>query len=258
MSKPKILILDIETSPVLAKVWSLWKQNVSLSQIEDDWFMMSYSAKWLGNPAVIYQDCRDDIGNDKALLEGLHDLLDESDIVVAHNGDKFDIKKINARFMLNGFYPPSPYKTVDTLKVAKKSFAFTSNKLAYLTDKLCTVKKLDHAKYAGFTLWNECLKGNTDAWEEMKIYNEYDVLSLEELYLRLLPWATNHPSVTSFDDEESYRCPKCGGYHVQKRGFSYTNKGKYQRYYCKGCGGWSKATYTENTRNKRQTLLSPM
>lgn len=259
----KILTLDIETSPIMAKVWDLWKQNVSLDQIEDDWYIMSYSAKWLDRDEVMYEDCRDTIGDDYHLLTGLHKLLDEADIVIAHNGDRFDIPKINARFILNGFMPPAPYKTIDTVKVAKRTFKFTSNKLAYLTDKLTKDKKLDHAKFGGWKLWNECMKGNEEAWEEMKAYNEMDVISLEELYLVLRPWMPNHPSVTAFADrqvlteEDPVFCPKCGSHHVNKRGFYFTNKGKYQRFQCVTCGGWSSMTHSENSTEQRKNLLAP-
>ena len=252
----KTLIIDIETSPIMGKVWSLWKQNVSLDQIQEDWYIMSYAAKWLGEDDYFYDDCREDIGNDIELLGGIHTLLDQADIVVAHNGVKFDVPKINARFLLQGYNPPAPYKTVDTLKIAKKTFAFTSNKLAYLTANLCEEQKLDHAKYSGWKLWNECMDGNPEAWYEMMEYNVMDVISLEELYLKLRPWSNNHPNVTAHDDSEEMRCPKCGSDDLQKRGFYYTNKGKYQRYSCKCCGGWSSETYTSNTKEKRKSLLA--
>lgn len=252
----KILIIDIETSPIMGKVWSLWKQNVSLDQIEDDWYIMSYSAKWLGEKDVIYNDCRNDIGNDWTLLRELHKLLDEADIVIAHNGDKFDIPKINARFILNGFKPPAPYKTIDTVKVAKKHFNFTSNKLAYLTNKLTEDKKLDHAKYAGFKLWNECMDGNTDAWDEMEEYNRMDVISLEELYIELRPWMTNHPNTHIHKGTDELCCPKCGSEKITRSGYYFTNKGKFQRYYCKDCTGWSSETYMINTKENRKALLA--
>lgn len=252
----KILTLDIETAPVMGKVWSLWKQNVSLDQIEHDWYMMSFAAKWLHEDRVIYHDCRKSIGDDSFMLEELYDLLDEADIVIAHNGDKFDIPKINARLILNDFPPPSPYKTIDTVKVAKRSFMFTSNKLAYLTDKLCVDKKLDHAKFAGWKLWNECMVGNEEAWNEMELYNRMDVISLEELYLKLRPWMPNHVNVTAKLSHEDCSCPKCGSSELIKRGFHYTNKGKYQRYRCNSCEGWSSSTYTENTKGKRESLLT--
>lgn len=257
----KILIIDIETAPIMGKVWSLWKQNVSLNQIENDWYIMSYCAKWHGKDGVQYNDCRDSIslengGDDYALLEELHELLDEADIVVAHNGDRFDIPKINARLILNGFAPPSPYRTIDTVKIAKRSFKFTSNKLEYLTKNLCEDQKLSHGKFPGMELWNECMKGNEEAWDEMEEYNRMDVISLEELYNKLRPWMPNHPNVNVDALGEEVACPKCGGNHLQRRGYAYTNKGKYQRYQCVDCGGWSSSTISSNTTEKRRSLLA--
>jgi uncharacterized protein YprB with RNaseH-like and TPR domain len=109
-------------------------------------------------------------------------------IVVAQNGVRFDVKKINARFVLLGMPPPSPFRVVDTMLEARRHFGFTSNKLEWMTDKLCTThKKKRHAKFPGFELWRECLAGNHEAWDEMREYNIDDVLSLEELYLVMRP-----------------------------------------------------------------------
>lgn len=253
-----VLLLDIETSPLLANVWGLWQQNVGLDQISNDWYIMSFCAKWLGNDEVLYYDVRETPEDDTTVLHYLWQLLEEADIVVAHNGDKFDIKKINTRLILNGFRPPSPYHTIDTLKMAKKTFAFTSNKLAFLTDKLCTNKKLDHGKFAGFKLWKECLLGNEEAWEEMKEYNIMDVISLEELYTKLRAWYPTHVSLSAFMEktEDEVICPKCGGTHVQKRGSYVTKQGvRYQRYQCQTCYGWSKGRFSLS--NKQDRELSP-
>jgi hypothetical protein len=242
----KVLIIDIETAPILASVWKLWDNNVGLNMIKEDWYIMSFASKWMGSDAVLYEDCRENIEDDKLLLTKLHMLLSEADFVVAHNGDKFDIKKINARLILNGFPPPSPYKTIDTLKIAKKHFAFTSNKLEYLTGKLCKDKKLSHGKFPGFDLWSECLKGNIEAWDEMKKYNIMDVVSLEELYIKLRGWHSGHPLVFTPEEPDSHICPKCGGNRVHKRG-NYVSKAgiKYQRYQCQSCFGWSKSRFAD-------------
>ena len=254
----KILIIDIETSPIMGKVWSLWKQNVSLDQIESDWYIMSFAAKWYGEDEVIYRDCRNSIGNDTEMLSDIFLLLEEADIVVAHNAVKFDVPKIKARLILNDFPPPSPFKVIDTLGAVKRTFKFTSNKLAYLTDKLTETKKLDHAKFSGFKLWNECMDGNEEAWEEMRVYNEADVLSLEELYTKLIPWIDNHPNINIYKAVDDMRCPKCGSNHIVKKGHRYTNKGKYQRYHCRTCNGYSSGTYAENTLAERKQLLTSM
>lgn len=250
MTEPKILFIDIETSPTFAAVWSLFKTNVGVDMIEDDFFIMSYSAKWLGDDVPLYADCRSTPEDDMNLLRQIHVLFDEADFVVAHNGDKFDIKKINSRLLMKGFKPPSPYRTIDTLKIAKKHFGFVSNKLQYLTDRLCKNKKQSHGKYPGYTLWSECLKGNMEAWDEMKEYNIMDVISLEELYLVMRPWYSTHPVISMYkeSDEETQLCPKCGSSHVHRRGYTRTNGGIYQRFKCMSCGGWSRSRYSETGR----------
>lgn len=255
----KTLILDIETAPILANVWRTWKENVGLNQIQQDWYILSFSAKWLGAKRVIYHDqsAAKDIEDDTELMRKLWSLLNEADFVVAHNGRKFDLKKINARFILNGFNPPSPYKIIDTLDIAKGNFAFTSNRLAYLTDALCTEKKLAHAKFPGFSLWKECLAGNKEAWAEMKLYNIQDTVSLEELYLKLRAWDANHPSVAAVNDPDVMSCPKCGGHHVIHKGFRFTQTGKYRRYLCTDCGGWSRGREMVNSKEVRKNLLIP-
>lgn len=232
---PKILIVDIETAPLLGNVWTLWNNNVALSQLEKDWHIMSWAAKWYGEEEVFYQDQRNakDVEDDKKILKKIHKLLDEADIVVAHNGKSFDTKKLNARFILNGMEPPSSYRQIDTKLVAKRHFKFTSNKLEYLTDKLCKkYKKLDHGKFPGQKLWTECLKGNLEAWKEMEKYNIYDILSLEELFEIMLPW-DDQINFTIYYEED--KC-SCGSTEFKKNGKYYTNANVYQKYKCKDCG----------------------
>ena len=106
----KVLFIDIETSPMVGAVWSLWKQNLSLDMIQEDWFIMSYCAKWLGDDTIIYEDVSEkgvgNYENDEDMLYNIWTLLDKADFVVAHNGQRFDVKKINARLILNEFDPP--------------------------------------------------------------------------------------------------------------------------------------------------------
>ena len=131
---PKILALDIETAPILAHVWGLWENNVALNQIERDGFVLSYCARFIGESEVYYQDQRNvsPIENDLEIIKGIHKLINEADILLTHNGDKFDIKKLNARFIFHGLDPIAPKQSIDTLKIAKKYFSFTSNKLEYI------------------------------------------------------------------------------------------------------------------------------
>jgi hypothetical protein len=53
---PKVLFIDIETAPILARVWNIWEENIGLNQIEMDWSILAFAAKWLGDPdnQIIY------------------------------------------------------------------------------------------------------------------------------------------------------------------------------------------------------------
>jgi len=255
-NKPKILILDIETAPILGHVWGLWDQNIGLNQIKSDWHVLSWSAKWFGDKKIMYQDQRTSksIEDDKKLLEGIWKLLNEADIIVTQNGKAFDQKKLFARFILNGMKPPSSFKHIDTKQVASRHFAFTSNKLEYLTSKLCTKhKKLKTKKFQGFELWKACLAGNKAAWDEMERYNKADVLSLEELYTKLIPWDSSI-NFALYSDEPVDIC-SCGSKEFKRNGYCYTSVGKYQRHKCIKCGAELRSGQNEFSKEKRQSLL---
>ncbi len=253
----KILIFDIETAPILADVWGLWKNNVGLNQIQRNGFIMSWCAKWLGEDYTYYMDCRDNGEEDeKGVIEGLVDLFNQADAVVAHNGDKFDMRWVRGRCLIHGIEPFAPIKQIDTLKTAKGQFYLHSNRLAYIADVLNCAPKETHLKFPGHSMWTECLKGNQEAWQEMEDYNRQDVLTLEEVYLKLRPWIKNHPNVGLYGDMEEVACPKCGGTHLNKRGFAYTSVGRYQRYQCNDCGGWARGRTTTIEKDQRKQVVS--
>jgi len=255
-NKPKILVYDIETAPIIGYVWSIWEQNISLNQIKSDWHLLSWAAKWYGEPAskTMYMDQRNakNIEDDSSILKGIWKLLDEADIVITQNGKKFDQKKLNARFVLNGMTPPSEYKHIDTRQIASRNFGFTSNKLEYMTEKLNTkYKKGKHKVFPGFELWKECLAGNLKAWNELKKYNIYDVLSLEELYSKLQPWDTtvNFNVYTGHD----MQC-NCGSHNLVKNGYTLLTTGKYTRYKCKDCGSNYRDRRAEKDSSKKTSV----
>jgi DNA polymerase III epsilon subunit-like protein len=247
---PKIVLLDIETSPSVAYVWRFFKENVSPKQVLEHPHIMSFAAKELGKDGIIYHENRK--SDDKKIITELVHLLDETDFVIAHYGDGFDLPMIRGRALVNQITPPSPVKVIDTLRIAKKQFKFPSYSLEYLSKALdLKTKKGSHKKFAGFELWLECLRGNEEAWAEMKEYNIKDILSLEELYYRLRPWDTTHPNLSIYEAGETMLCPKCGSGNVHRRGFAYTNTGKYPRFQCVSCGGWGKGRYTELAKNDK-------
>jgi hypothetical protein len=257
LTKPKVLIFDIETAPILGHVWSLWENNVALNQVVADWHILSWSAKWLDDPPtkIMYDDQSKEknIADDKRLLQGIWNLLNEADVVITQNGKNFDQKKLNARFILNKMKPPGTFKHIDTKILASKHFGFTSNKLEYMTDKLCTkYKKLKHKEFPGHEMWVECLAGNPKAWAEMKKYNKYDVLALEELYHIMIPW-DNTINFNLYHDENTHVC-KCGSTSFHKNGFYYTSAGKFQKHKCKQCGAEHRDKTNLFSKEKRASL----
>ena|ERR1700677_364847 len=246
--KPNILTIDIETSPIIARVWGLWDNNVALNQIVEDWKIISFAAKWLDDPKVVQMDTEKH--TEKVLVKALRALLDTADIVIGQNSKKFDIKKINAKIHEYGLKPPSSFQQIDIMQLAKKNFAFTSNKLEYVTKKFNKkYTKQTHGKFPGQELWNECLAGNKAAWKEMRKYNIYDVLATEERYKGIAPWGTGINFNAYYGDEDAV-C-SCGCKEFQKNGYAYTANGKYQRYYCKDC--WAELRSRQNLNKNKLT-----
>jgi len=230
---PKILVFDIETSFMENYTWGTFKQDIAINQIKNDWNMICWSAKWLFSDEVIHdrltgrESKRKD---DKRITKSLWKLLDEADIVVAHNGDSFDIKKANARFLYHDLGLPSPYRSVDTLKIARKNFRITSNKLDYLCKFLGLETKINTG---GSELWIKCMNGDEEALEQMDVYCQNDVKILESLYLKLRPYDKSHPKIGLYMDNSSL-CHNCGSKNVKEKGFYTTlaHKYKYKRCEC--------------------------
>lgn len=234
---PKVLILDIETAPMLAYVWGRWKQNVGLEQTVAESYVICWSAKWLYSPLMMGDVLTPEeavVADDYRVCASLWEVFNKADIVVAHNGDNADIPWANSRFIIHGFPPPKPYFSVDTLKIARRHFGFSSNKLDALATYFGFPNKVD----VGFKLWRGCLQGDTQSLKDMLAYNKQDVVILEEVYLKLRPWCKGHPNMANLMDSDVVVCPHCGSkeYVMLKEEFYYTSIGKYQLYRCSACG----------------------
>jgi uncharacterized protein YprB with RNaseH-like and TPR domain len=179
----KILLLDIETTPMQVYAWGLWDQNISIDQIIKTTEMMCFGARWLGEKKVIFKSVHHD--GKQAMLEELHKLMNEADLLVGWNSAAFDHKHINREFLEAGMAPPSPVKDLDLMSITKANFLFPSNKLDYVAQKLGVGAKVKHS---GFSLWIRCMEGDDKAWAEMKKYQIQDVNLLVDLYDILSPW----------------------------------------------------------------------
>lgn len=256
--RPIITTLDIETAPIKANVWGTFKQFVGLNMIDQDWSVLSVAWKQLGFKKVHYADVSGMVqyNDDVALMHVIWTILDESDIIVAQNGKKFDIRKINARLLELGFPPPRPYKVIDTMLSARAIAAFTSNKLEWLAKVLTPIRKDKHRAFDGYELWEQCMLGNPKAWRAMRRYNIQDIPTCEAVYLQLRPWIIGHPNVAMYYDDEKTRCPRCGSTHlIVQPSPVYTQSGQYEQYRCGDCGGFARGRYTTNSKAKRKAML---
>lgn len=234
----KVLVLDIETAPIMAYTWGIWNQNIQPSNIHSDWFCLTWAAKWLFEDKVYSAKLtsKEAINQDDSrIIKGIWKLLNEADIVIAHNGQKFDLPKLNSRFIVNQLHPPLPYQQIDTLLHIRRQFGFTSNKLDYVNQLLNLPRKKEND---GMPLWINCYKGDTKALSDMLEYNIEDVRILEETYLRIRAWIKPHPNMGLFIlDETQSRCPSCGSHELQMQGKEYkTTANSYEQFRCCNCG----------------------
>lgn len=239
-SAVRTLLLDIESSPNIAYVWGKYEQNV-LGDFLQERQIISFAWKWLGdkNTQVMalpsfknYKPGPFYIDNSELVL-ALHKLVSQADIIIGHNLIQFDDKMANTDFILQGLTPPPPHKTVDTLAFARTKFSFNSNKLDDLGARLKLGRK---KKTGGFELWVRCMNGEPKAWHKMMEYNKQDVTLLEEIYLKLRPWMSNHPPVMR--ELPGICCTMCTGFNLKVRGYSRLKYSVKRRYQCGDCGKW--------------------
>ena len=234
---PKICIIDIETSPGIAEVWGLFKQNIGINQLRQSTRVISFAAKWYGEKEVkFFSEYHN--GRKEMILEA-HRILSEADIVVHYNGASFDIPHLNREFWMLNMAPPAPFIQVDLLRVVKRHFRFMSNKMQHVCDQMGIGSKVDTG---GHELWSKCMLGDRSAWQKMKEYNKHDVVLTEELYDSLIPWIDNHPHVGLAAGNSVDSCNRCGSTNLQSRGFVQTRTARYRRFQCTDCGGWGRVS----------------
>lgn len=229
-NSPRILFLDIETSPAIAYVWSLHDEHIPLERLIQPSRIICWAAKWLGEKEVYYDDER---GGKKKMLKGIHRLMSESQAVCTFNGERFDLPKLDGAFIEYGLPPLPPVSSIDLWKTVSK-FGYISSKLAFVGPHLEIGKKVEHE---GFALWRSCMNGDKEAWSRMKEYNIRDVTLLEELYEAVKPYIRNHPFM-GVGRGELFECPACTSTRYQRRGNRRTRAFVIERLQCLDCGHW--------------------
>lgn len=228
----RILLLDIETAPHTAFVWGLFNQNVAVSQLAEHGRTICWAAKWLGKANKTHY--MDERKGHREMIAGIHDMMQEADIVVTYNGQSFDVPTLCNAFIQYGLSPLKKFRHVDLYHVVRKKFRLASNKLEHVVQYLGLGSKVPHK---GFPLWIGCMQGDAACWRVMQKYNIGDVSLLERVYLKLRPWVDSHPDVAP--GARVTHCPNCGSTKLHSRGARYTKEYAIARYQCTQCEAWS-------------------
>jgi len=237
---PRIMLLDIETAPQKGYFWSRFNITVGSNQVIEPSYMLTWSARELEGTEIEFDSLFidqpaywADPKDDKRIIESMYEILDEADIIIAHNGDNFDIKKIMARGAIQGLIPPSPFRKIDTLKTCRREFKFDSNKLDDVADFFGVGRKLDTG---GMPLWIACMDGDPKAWDKMLDYNIQDIALLDAVYRKIRHYDTKHPNIGQYYRDGKRRCTVCGSPAVRLTGGeSHTNSSIFQEAVCGSC-----------------------
>jgi len=262
-SAPKILLYDLETSLIKSYHWGLWNQNISIGAIIEDWYVICWSAKWLGTDTIINSSVHTEKGapykrtrdNESSVILKLWELIDEADIIIAYNGKKFDRKKMNAKFLEYGLPEPSPYKVIDPMLIVKGNFALTSNKMDFVTKY---IDSNDAGKLStNLQLWIDAMNDDTIALDEMQSYCDEDINVLERVYMAVRHWDKNAPNLALHYDDNKPRCNGCGSTDLKPipNKTSNTNLSRFSIVRCNNCCKILRTRDNLLSKEKRSSLL---
>ena len=245
----KILTFDIERIPGVAKVqhrgltiqgefWDLggWKHTIGRRIHADDvisWPRTICAAgRFYGQREVMF--AAEWENGHEAFMRTMWEWFDQASVLVGHNSLSFDEKHARSGFLEYGWTPPSPWKSIDTLRVARSQLNFESNTLDALAKRLGVVAKTD--KYSA-DIAKAAVAGDAKAQKTIKIYNEGDVKATEAVFDRLRPYIKNAPHLGMWTGKE-WSCPNCGfdGIANNPTGEAYANVTRYKAFQCEKCG----------------------
>jgi hypothetical protein len=230
--QPKVLIFDLEVAPAVAYTYNFREAYIEPGNIMRMPYILAYSAKWLGDDKIFYNDTRKTPRSDKKLLKELGKLIEQCDFAVGHNMKRFDLPTTKGRMIIEEMMPVKEVNVIDTLKIAFKHFKFPFYKLGELAKYLgCENNKLEHAKFPGMSLFREADKGNLEAFAEMEEYCKMDTIVTEEILKKLMPW---EPSINFSAFTQKAVC-SCGNETFFKNGLKYTRTGAFQVWRCHVC-----------------------
>ncbi len=247
----KITHIDIETAPHKVYTWGMFNQMVNIDAIEEPGYTMCWAAKEHGKKKVEFRSVHHH--NHEEMTNKIWEILNDTDVVVHYNGEKFDVPTLNKDFLLAGLPPPDPYQQVDLLRTFRRRFRMARNNLDFVSQELGLEAKQSHK---GMQLWRGCMAGNNADWNIMRRYNIQDVRMLEPLYIKVLPWIQNHPNMGLYVDHENPVCTNCGSTNLISKGFEHLATQSYRRLRCNDCQTPLRERSTALPLSKRKVILT--
>ncbi|AYB70447.1 DnaQ-like DNA polymerase III subunit [Mycobacterium phage Moostard] len=255
----KVLVLDIETQRAIVETFSLFRPFIGIDRVIKPTRVLCFAAKWRDQDKVIFKSAWDDDDEDAYLrmMQSAWDLLNEADIVVTWNGDRFDVQWFEAEFLRLGLGRPLPYKSVDLIKTVKRWFkgGLMSMKLDWSSRIVLKDRKVHHG---GADLWHDIRWGTRAekraAQKLMREYNEHDVVLTGRLFEHHLPYLTNlNLALYEQNEDGELHCTKCNSTNLKKDGVKayVTSAGVYQMFRCKDCDATSKGKKIRSTTELR-------
>lgn len=231
-AKPKILIFDIETSPLVGTAWVTYDANIL--EIIDKSYILCISWQWLGEKKI--HSMTAPYRKDKAVCKKLASLINQADMLVYQNGDEFDLKVARTRMLDHKLKVIKPVASVDTLKKFREYFKFPSNKL----DDVCRYLGIEgKLKHPGYSMWRGCMDNKRASQKLMARYNRHDVKITAAMYEEIKPWILKHPNLVALRTQGTGKgCPTCESTNIAKWGLRPTAAGVQQRMLCRDCGAY--------------------
>lgn len=252
---PKVTFIDVETGPDIAVTFKRFKANFNQDNIlqEGGWLL---SVAYAFDDGIVHSACLTPdealAADDSRLVALMWEVIENSRVICGHHINGFDLPVIKARCAIHGFPALRKIKTIDTLQQAKQ-MRFQSNRLGSLGVALGEGDKLGHE---GIDLWVKCLKGDPEALEHMRLYNEQDVELQRKVYKRLRSFDSKHPNLSITDGNNEHQCPVCGSHDVEPSGNCITtNLSVFEEYVCNDCSTRSRGRKAINSSEHRASQL---
>jgi len=235
-NSPRVMIYDIETSRIDAKLWWTGKQFVGHKQVRTEPKIISICWKWVGNDEV-YSLVWDKKHNDKKMLRKFLKQYNKADLVIGQNNDKFDNRWVNARALKHRLFVNVFVKSLDIMKQSKRLFRIISYSMDYTTKFINATFKQSHE---GMVMWDKIEEGTKHEQKEylakMVDYNVGDIVSTEDMYVEMTPYIGQKIHLGVLMGGEKSSCPSCGSDDVKMFKKTFTAVGTVQRVmHCNKC-----------------------